>query len=95
MTADSGELVTTTVTGSVGDGPITNGHVIIENSNGQVLATQRSDEQANYQIQLKSDRNEFPLLVRVDDGIDIVTGTRLPSNSFPRSCDPKASGSST
>ncbi|MBT8444767.1 MAG: hypothetical protein KJO13_08465, partial [Gammaproteobacteria bacterium] len=74
LSLDTGELVETTVTGSVGDGPIINGRVVITNASGQVLATQRSDAQANYRIQLNSGRNEFPLLVSVADGTDVVTG---------------------
>ncbi|TDJ45441.1 MAG: hypothetical protein E2O52_06600, partial [Gammaproteobacteria bacterium] len=68
------DFVTTTIAGSVGDGPITGGNVVILNRRGEVLATQRSNEQARYQIELDISNAEYPLTVRVDDGTDIVTG---------------------
>ena len=63
---DDDDLFTLTVSGSVGDGPITGGHVVVANRDGVTRATQRSDQQANYRIQLTASSDEFPLIARVE-----------------------------
>jgi len=73
---DGANLVDTTISGSVGDGPITDGRVVVQNVGGDILATQRSSDQARYRMLLSVSSDEYPLTARVDDGTDLVTGDR-------------------
>lgn len=76
LSLDAADLVETTMSGSVGDGPITDGQVAVKNVRGEILATQRSDEQARYRILVTASPDEFPLTATVDDGTDLVSGDR-------------------
>ncbi len=69
-------LVTTTYLGSVGDGPIINAEVFIYDSKGGLMATQRSDAFANYEVTVKTRKNPFPITVEAIRGTDLVTGMR-------------------
>lgn len=62
------------VSGSVGDGPITGATVRIYNSSGQQIAAVTSDSKASYTSTIASDA-EYPLLFKVADGVDLVTGS--------------------
>ncbi len=64
-----------TISGSVGDGPIIGAAISIKNSQGTILATTLSDEQANYRLTLDIQNEDFPLLVESSNGLDLVTGT--------------------
>jgi len=74
LSVGAGELVETIIIGSVGDGPITSGRVVIHGTGGDILATQQSNDQARYRIALTIPRGDFPVTVGVSDGTDIVTG---------------------
>jgi hypothetical protein len=63
-------------TGSVGDGPVVNGAVTLEDDNGKVLYSGVSDERANYQLIGRVKRAAYPLVLSVSDGTDLVTGSR-------------------
>jgi hypothetical protein len=63
-------------TGSVGDGPVVNGNVTLEDGNGKVLYSGVSDENANYRLNGRVKRAAYPLVLSVSDGTDLVTGSR-------------------
>ena len=70
------DLITNTtnllVTGSVGDGPITNSDVTLTDSSGNVLTTTKSTGSADYSAEISSNTT-FPVLITSTGGIDIVT----------------------
>ena len=60
--------------GSVGDGPITGATVRIYNKDGQEIGSVISDSTASYNIKFKAKGRDYPLLMEVTDGFDLVTG---------------------
>ena len=68
------QLLETVITGSVGDGPITGGRVVVHDARGGTLASQSSNDQARYRIALDIDSAAFPLTITVNDGTDLVSG---------------------
>ncbi len=78
------ELIETTITGSVGDGPIVRGTVIFYDANGEIVSIStnrrgsrsgpKSDDEANYYLKLNLSPSQFPITASVSDGTDIVTG---------------------
>ena len=70
---DSGITSDVTHSGSVGDGPITGATVTIMDRNGTILATETSDNTANYQVTLKVPKDAYPLHITATGGIDAVT----------------------
>jgi hypothetical protein len=62
------------VSGSVGDGPVTGATIEVWNSNGKMLGTLNSDSNASFSRTLKVKRSEYPLLLKVRGGVDLVTG---------------------
>lgn len=76
LRVDEASLVTTTITGSVGDGPIVGGQVTVIDVDGNQLVYQDSNELALYRVEVVAGSAGFPLIARVTDGIDIVTGDR-------------------
>ena len=70
----SNESVTTEVSGSVGDGPVTGATVEIYNIRGELVSTETSDYAASYKTRLKLQPVDYPLLLEVSDGVDLVTG---------------------
>lgn len=69
-------LITSTYLGSVGDGPVINAEIFIYDSKGGLMATQRSDAFANYEVTVKARKNPFPITVEAIRGTDLVTGMR-------------------
>lgn len=69
-------FVTSTYLGSVGDGPVINAEIFIYDSNGALMATQRSDAFANYEVTVKARKNPFPITIEAIRGTDLVTGMR-------------------
>jgi hypothetical protein len=67
-------VITSEVTGSVGDGPITGATVRIYNKKGKQIAAVPSDNTASYKSTIKAKGKDYPLVLRVDDGTDLVTG---------------------
>ncbi len=67
-------IVSTVVSGSVGDGPITGATVEIYNASGKLVSTETSDYAASYKSRLKLHPRDYPLLLKVSDGVDLVTG---------------------
>lgn len=62
----------TTLSGSVGDGPIVDATVTVSDAAGTVVASARSDNEANYTITIPAD-TPYPLTVAASGGTDIVT----------------------
>ena len=67
-------VITSEVSGSVGDGPITGATVRIYNKNGEQIAAVQSDNTASYKSTIKAKGKDYPLVLKVDDGTDLVTG---------------------
>ncbi|KAF0191334.1 MAG: fibronectin type III domain-containing protein [Gammaproteobacteria bacterium] len=63
-----------TVSGSVGDGPVTGAQLTIYDANGRLVTSTTSDQMANYSVTFGIDAN-FPLTVISRGGVDMVTGT--------------------
>jgi len=70
----SNQAVNTVVSGSVGDGPITGATVEIYNVKGELIGTEISDNTAAYKSSIKVRGRDYPILMKVSDGIDLVTG---------------------
>lgn len=68
-TASDNELA-----GSVGDGPIIGAEMRISRNDGESLAELRSDENAGYNIVIRTKGRYYPLTIDARDGIDLVTG---------------------
>ena len=66
--------VSSVVSGSVGDGPVTGATVEIYNASGNLVSSETSDNTASFKSSLRLNRNNYPLILRVSDGIDLVTG---------------------
>lgn len=60
--------------GSVGDGPVIGATVEVWNSTGQLIGTMKSDNTASFNLNMRVKRSEYPLLLKVRGGIDLVTG---------------------
>ena len=63
-----------TLSGSVGDGPVTGALVTITDDSGKTLASVISDAGANYSVKIPKDAL-YPLTIAATGGTDIVTGT--------------------
>jgi hypothetical protein len=62
------------IRGSVGDGPVTGATVEVWSSGGQKLGSMKSDSTASFRSTLKAKGKDYPLLLKVSGGIDLVTG---------------------
>jgi hypothetical protein len=71
-TADIASAVS--ISGSVGDGPIIGATVEIYSARGKLLSSVMSDASASYQLNLHTSRRDYPLLLKVTGGTDLVTG---------------------
>jgi len=60
--------------GSVGDGPVTGATVYVFNRNGDLVGSMLSDNTATFKSTFKVKGNEYPLLLKTEGGIDLVTG---------------------
>jgi len=72
LTADA--IVDVDINGSVGDGPIVGATVEIYNHNGKLLGSVMSDVAASYAFNIKTKGHDYPLLLKVSGGTDLVTG---------------------
>jgi len=70
----SDQTASSEVSGSVGDGPITGATVEIFNVKGELVGTEISDDTASYKSSVKVRQSDYPMLLKVSDGIDLVTG---------------------
>ena len=72
LTADA--VVDVDINGSVGDGPIVGATVEIYNHSGKLLSSVMSDVAASYAFNIKAKGHDYPLLLKVSGGTDLVTG---------------------
>ena len=63
-----------TLTGSVGDGPVTDAQVTITDANGNVIASSNSNVFADYSVDIPAG-TAFPVTIAATGGTDVVTGT--------------------
>ena len=80
-----------THSGSVGDGPIIGATVVVTDKNGVVLATETSDDTANYEIRLKVPKRSYPLQITATGGIDTVTQSEPDFTMVSVATDPSQS----
>ncbi|HHO67505.1 MAG TPA: hypothetical protein ENK12_00605, partial [Gammaproteobacteria bacterium] len=79
--SSEGGPVTSQLSGSVGDGPVIGATVEVRSAQGTLLASAGSDANAGYRVQVSASPDDFPLVVEVSGGIDVVTG-RAPDFSL-------------
>ena len=72
LTSDA--VVNVDLNGSVGDGPIIGATIDVYNDRGKMLSSVMSDVAAAYKINIKAKGNDYPLLLKVSGGTDLVTG---------------------
>ena len=60
--------------GSVGDGPVTGATVEVWSSKGRLIGSIKSDNTASFNSSIRVRRSNYPLLLKVRGGIDLVTG---------------------
>ncbi len=70
---DTNESEGLVLSGSVGDGPIVDAQIRVEDAGGQLVLTGQSDAEANYRMEIP-DGTRLPVLIRVSGGTDLVTG---------------------
>lgn len=68
-----GASFSTELSGSVGDGPITDASLSVIASSGDVLATTTSNGLAEYSVEFETHDSDFPLVIEAVDGLDLVT----------------------
>ncbi|MDB4516766.1 hypothetical protein N9089_04125, partial [Crocinitomicaceae bacterium] len=62
------------VSGSVGDGPVTGAIIAVYSKTGKLIGVTTSDTTASFQHTFKVKGKEYPLLLEVNGGVDLVTG---------------------
>ena len=67
-------VVNVDLNGSVGDGPIIGATVAIYSDSGDLLSSVKSDVAASYKFKIKARGSDYPLLLKVTGGTDLVTG---------------------
>ena len=72
LTSDA--VVNVDLNGSVGDGPIIGATIDVYNDRGKMLSSVMSDVAAAYEINIKAKGHDYPLLLKVSGGTDLVTG---------------------
>ncbi|MGB5472141.1 MAG: hypothetical protein WBQ78_01530, partial [Gammaproteobacteria bacterium] len=73
-TSSTSSTPSVTISGSVGDGPVTGATVTVYDKRGAVLGTVISDSAASYRKTLQVDGRRYPLRLVASGGIDLVTG---------------------
>jgi len=71
---NGGSTSASTISGSVGDGPIVNAQIKITDATGAVIGTAVSDTTASYNISVPAG-SVYPVVVTATGGTDVVTGT--------------------
>jgi len=75
VTATQPVAMDTVINGSVGDGPVTGATIEAWSSSGQLLGSMTSDSTASFKSTLKVKGKDYPLLLKVRGGVDLVTGS--------------------
>jgi len=73
-TSDVSQLQPVNVSGSVGDGPVTGATIEVWNSRGELIGSMVSDSDASFRNTFRVRGHEYPLLLKVRGGTDLVTG---------------------
>jgi hypothetical protein len=68
------QVVETSVSGSVGDGPIAGARLRVRTNSGSVIAETTSTETADYNLVIKTQGKNYALTIEADQGVDLVTG---------------------
>jgi hypothetical protein len=71
VSSDVNDIV---LAGSVGDGPVTGATVEVWSSGGRLIKTVQSDNTASFSSRIRVWRSSYPLLLKVQGGVDLVTG---------------------
>ena len=72
-TQSSNDIITTDISGSIGDGPVVDAQVVIYNRNGSMIGTATSSNTASFKSTIKAKGKDYPLLLETSGGIDLVT----------------------
>ncbi|MGB7933040.1 MAG: discoidin domain-containing protein [Gammaproteobacteria bacterium] len=72
LTSDA--VVNVDLNGSVGDGPIIGATIKVYSDGGKMLSSVMSDVAAAYRLNIKAKGRDYPLLLKVSGGTDLVTG---------------------
>jgi hypothetical protein len=67
------ETIENRITGSVGDGPIVNARLRVFANSGGLLAASTSSSTADYDLKIKTQGKNYPVTIRADQGVDLVT----------------------
>jgi hypothetical protein len=67
-------LEATSLSGSVGDGPLVGATVNVTNSRGELLGSKISDNTGTYKVRIRTKRKDYPLTIEATGGFDLVTG---------------------
>ncbi len=68
-----GPVTRVEITGSVGDGPVTDASIAVTSKTGDVLAAIRSDMSGGYSASIEARDDLYPLFVSATGGTDLVT----------------------
>ena len=71
--AEPDAIVTTSVVGSVGDGPIVGARLQVFSNDGRLLMETHSSNTADYELTIRTQGRNYPLTIVADQGTDIVT----------------------
>ena len=63
------------LSGSVGDGPVTGATILVYTNTGSLIGSMTSSSAASFQQTFKVKGRDYPLLLEVEGGIDLVTGS--------------------
>ncbi len=63
------------LSGSVGDGPVTGASIVVYSNKGEQIGSMISDNTASFEKNFKVKGNQYPLLLEVNGGVDLVTGS--------------------
>lgn len=68
------EEVPVEISGSVGGGPLVGAMVTVSSSSGRQIGSIISKNDASYRTNIRAKSKDYPLLLSVNDGFDLVTG---------------------
>jgi hypothetical protein len=63
------------ISGSVGGGPLVGAAVTVSSSSGTQVGSVVSKKDASYRTNIRAESRDYPLLLSVNDGFDLVTGS--------------------
>ena len=63
------------LSGSVGGGPLVGAAITVSSSSGTQVGSVVSKKDASYRTNIRAESRDYPLLLSVNDGFDLVTGS--------------------